>query len=329
MSADLPRRSVWHPLTDEMLRPLAPETIVVQVQGTLTGPEFARLNELLSGAPTVALRVFVFSGEPGPCSDLDFLEHLPGLRALHVGWPDVRDLQGLAAVADSLVSLRLGGAKRKTSLEPLRQLTALEDLAWGDSSYTDIDAVAALPSLRELSLVRVSLTDVFSQPFRGAIEALSLYGPIQQTRLDLAESLRGLRFLELQRNTKLADVEAAGDLPYLECLALDHLPALTRLPDLAGLTRLERLELFGLKRLTDLSVIRSAPALREVVLSQLPVKASVIVEALTGLPLQAATISLDSQKQEEAALKQLLLPPASGSSPWRIPRLRRPMSGRE
>ena len=94
MTADQLRRTVWHPLTEEMLRPLAPETIVVQVQGTLTGPEFARLNELLAGAPTVTLRVFAPAGRQQAPSDLDFLEHCRGLRALHVGWPDVRDLQG-------------------------------------------------------------------------------------------------------------------------------------------------------------------------------------------------------------------------------------------
>lgn len=322
--ADLLRRTVQHPLTAEMLRPLAPETIVVQVVGTLTGPEFARLNDLLSGSPTVALRVFVFSGEPGPSSDLDFLQHLPGLRGLHVDWPEVRDLHGLAAVADSLVELRLGMAK--TSLEPLRQLTALEDLAWGDS-HTDIDAVAALPSLRELHLMRVSLTDVFSQPFQGTIEALSLNGPIQQTRLDLPQSLRGLRFLQMQRNTKLADVEAVSDLPYLECLVLESLPALTRLPDLARLSRLERLELHVLKRLTELGAVRSAPALREIVLNSLPVDVPTIIEALAGLPLRGANIGLASQKQEEAASRQLLLPPTSGSSHWQIPRIRRPRSG--
>ena len=133
--------------------------------------------------------------------------------------------------------------------------------------------------------------------------------------------------MELQRNTKLVDVDAVGDLPYLECLALDHLPALTRLPDLARLSRLERLELHGLKRLTQLGAIRSASALREVVLNQLPVKAPVIVEALAGLPLRGAIIGLASQKQEETATRQLLLPPTSGSSHWRIPRIRRPMSG--
>jgi hypothetical protein len=317
MRADLLRRTVWHPLTDEMVRPLAPETIVVQVEGTLTRPEFARLNELLSGSPTVALRVYVPSGEPAPSSDLDFLQHLPGLRALHADWPDVHNLHGLAAVADSLVQLRLGRPKRKTSLGPLRQLTALEDLAWRDNSCTDIDAVAALPALRELDLGSVSLPDLLSLSFQGAIEALCVYGPVQQTRLEVSPSLRGLRFLELQRDTRLADVDAVRDLPYLECLVLDHLPALTRLPDLARLSRLDRLELHGLKRLTGLDAIRSAPALRELVLNQLPVPVPAIVEALIGLPLRGATIS---QKQAEA---QLLLPPASGSTRWRIPRVRR------
>ncbi|MEV6602122.1 hypothetical protein AB0M36_35515 [Actinoplanes sp. NPDC051346] len=326
MRAELLRRTVWHPLTDEMLRPLEPETIVVQVEGTLTGPEFARLNDLLRGSPTVALRVFVYSGEPGPSFDLDFLQHLPGLRALHVDWPDVRDLHGLAAVADSLVELRLGMPKRKTSFEPLRQLTALEDLAWVENSHIDIDAVAALPSLRELDLARVPLADLFSMPFQGAIEALSVFGPIQQTRLELPQSLRGLRFLELERNTKLTDVEAVGDLRHLECLVLDHLPALTRLPGLARLSRLERLELHGLKRLTELRSIRSAPALREIVLNQLPVQAPAVIEALVGLPLRGAIIGLASQKQEEAASSQLLLPELPGSSHWRIPRIRRPTS---
>jgi hypothetical protein len=324
VGAELLRRTVRHPLTDEMLRPLAPETVVVQVVGTLTGSEFARLNDLLSSSSTVALRVFVFSGEPSPSGDLDFLQNLPGLRALHVGWPDVRDLHGLAAVADSLVELRLGMAKRKTSLEPVRRLAALEALGWADSSsYTDLDAVAALPSLRELDLVRVSFPDVFSQPFQGAIEALSLHGPIGQTRLELPPSLRGLRFLELQRNTKLADVDAAGDLPHLECLVLDQLPALTSLPDFTQLSRLQRLELHTLKRLTELSSIRSAPVLREIVLAESPVPAAAVVDALTGLPLRAATIGLTSRKQEDAAVKQLQLPPVSGVSPWRIPRIRR------
>jgi hypothetical protein len=174
----------------------------------------------------------------------------------------------------------------------------------------------------------VPLTEVFDKPFQGTIEALSLNGPLQQTRLDLPQSLHGLRFLGLQRNTKLADIDAVGDLPQLECLTLEHLSALTRLPDLARLSRLSRLELHGLKRLTELSPIRSAPALREIVLNRLPVDAPAIVEALAGLPLRGATVCLASQKQEEAASKQLLFPPTSGSSHWRIPRIRRPMPGR-
>ncbi|WP_305788315.1 hypothetical protein [Symbioplanes lichenis] len=324
MSADALRRTVRHPLTDEMLRPLPPETIVVQVEGTLTGPEFARLNELLSGSPTVALRVFVYSGERSPAADLDFLQHLPGLRGLHVDWPDVRDLHGLAAVADSLLELSLHTARRKTSLAPLRQLTAVEDLGWG-GSYVDLDAVADLPSLRELGLVRVPLAELFSKPFRGSIERLSLFGPFGQKRLDLAPDLRGLRFLELQRNTALADADAVRDLPLLEGLTLDTLSALTRLPDLAGLSRLERLELHGLRRLTDLGPVRSAPALRELVLSGVPVTAPDVVAALAGLPLRAATIGLSSRTQEEAAREQLALPQASSAVPWQIPRLRRPV----
>jgi len=323
MRADLLRRTVWHPLTEEMLRPLAPETVVVQVDGTLTGPEFARLNELLRGYPTVSLRVFVFSGQSGP-SDLDFLEHMPGLRALEAGWPDIRDFQGLAAVADSLVSLSLGSTRRKTSLEPLRRLTSLVDLSWG-GSCADLAAIAALPSLRELSLTAVPLTEVLGGPFSGSLEALTLHSAVRQARLELPESLNGLRFLQVERDTKVADIDAVGELRHLEFLSLDHLPALTRLPAFSGLPRLERLELFGLKRLADLSAVKAAPALREIVLSQLPLKAPAVVEALAGLPLRKATLGLDSRKEEQAAMEQMLLPSASRSSPWSIPWIRRPI----
>ncbi|GAA1637986.1 hypothetical protein GCM10009828_077830 [Actinoplanes couchii] len=301
-----------------MLRPLPPETIVVQVTGTLTAAEFSRLNELLLGSPAVEFRVFAEYGDEGP-ADLDFLRHMPGLRSLHVGLPEVRDIQGLAVVADSLVSLRLGRVTRKTSLMPLAGFTVLEEFACG-GAFTDFETIADLESLREIAVVAVAMPMLAALSFRGRIEVLSLFGPLKQTVLELPEGMRGLRFLEVERDTRLADIGAVAELPELELLALDCLPAVTGLPDLSALTRLERLEIFNLKRLADLRALRSAPALREVVVSRVPVPAAAVVDALAGTAVRAATITPDR------SVRRFPLPEVGGTSRWRIPRIRRPAS---
>jgi hypothetical protein len=82
---------------------------------------------------------------------------------------------------------------------------------------------------------------------------------------DFIEGCNGLRSLRINQVRGLANLSAVERAGNLEFLALYGLPRLIRMPSLAGLRKLDRVEVGSMKGLRDISGLLQAPALTELV----------------------------------------------------------------
>ena len=129
-----------------------------------------------------------------------------------------------------------------------------------------------------------------------------------------------LRYLELWLIRGLDDVRPVGELPGLRSLFLQALRGVETLPDLSRCVELRRVRLETMKGLRSLAPLATAPALRDLILVDLPQLTPHDLEPLVGLPsLRAVTLALGSVRRNEAARRLLGLPDVTTPDDWRDP----------
>jgi len=238
-------------------------------------------NRLFSVRPR--LQLFVHA-EKGESCDLDFLAHMGNVRRLNLGPFTqasgveniccLKDLEHLSIEIKNLDSfeflrnlqseeiefLQLGNtSSKKPSLQVLERFPALRILnLFGHKKH--IDVIGSLLELRCLSLQSIALPSLAFLRRLPKLEELhlSLGGTVDLTDLP---RLKALKFLWLDRTRKISDLAVISEVVHLQTLALEGLPKVTQLPDLARLSALRDVSLSTMNGLRDLDRLVSAPAL--------------------------------------------------------------------
>jgi len=258
-------------------RPLEPECRVVQFAAPLTRAQLRAAGDLVADRPDVELYVY------GDASrDLDFLEHFPTVRRLHVALYELADVSGLVHVRGGLEAFVFGKTKAKFSLRFLESLPALTRL-FLVGHRKDVAAVQALAKLRSLGLSGITLPDLSVLLPLARLRTLQLL--LGSTGdLSLLPRLGALEELLLMRITRLSDLGVLADLHGLKSLHLDWMRNVTALPSFAPLTRLESVELGTMKGLADLAPVAAAPALRRLAVADMPLLTADSFRCLVGHP---------------------------------------------
>ena len=304
-------RQIRCPISEEQLRPLAPQCRVVQFDAPLTDADFAKLLGFMERYPHVPLRIY---GHYGVSTDLAFLKWFPGIRGFQVDVYDLEDLEGLSHLPDSLEFLSIGQTKRRLSLKPIGRFSKLRDLAL-EGHDKDIDVIARFSNLVYLTLRSITLPDLGLLQELGSLRSFAL--KLGGTRdLSFLPGLRNLRYLELWMVRGLADVEPVRELANLRFLFLQDLKHVASLPSLGPLAALRRCQIENLKSLSDLSPISHAPNLEELVVINMRQLGVEHFAPFKGhKQLKAVTIGLGSVKRNTAASLFLGLPKVANMKP--------------
>jgi hypothetical protein len=252
-SRDLPKKA--GDLRTVQFRSLPPES------------ELERLGAFIERHPEVAIRAY--GGYDGSITDVDFLRHFAGARRVAVdALYELESLDGLRHLSDDLESLALGQTKRRFSMAPLGRFRGLRRL-YLEGHGKDIGVLGDLVALEHLTLRSVTLPDLeILAPLR---RLRSLDIKLGGTRnLSPLSEMKQLEYLELWMIRAFKDLSEVSGLSGLRYLFLQALKQVTRLPDLSRCERLERVHLETMKGLTDLAPLRGAPALRDLVLVDMP-----------------------------------------------------------
>jgi hypothetical protein len=257
-------------------RPLEPDCRIVQFEKPLTPAQLQRAGDLIGDRPDVKLYVYFDAA-----TDLDFLSYFARLRRLHVALYKLDDIAGLSYVSD-LEQLTFGSTKKSFSLRFLASLPHLTSL-FLVGHKKDLRAVSDLQQLTDLGLSEITLPDLsLLLPLKRLRKYANLLGGTRD--LGALAQLPELEELSLMRITKLADLGVLKEIRRLKTLRLDWMRNVTALPSFAGLSRLDDVELTMMKGLTDLSPVAAAPALRRLVVADMPHLAADSFRCFIGHP---------------------------------------------
>jgi hypothetical protein len=279
-------------------RPLEPDCGVLQFHRPLPRAQLAQAGALVAGRPDVQLYVYGSAGR-----DLDFLEHFPTLRRLHVALYELADVSGLVHVRERLEELTFGKTKAVFSLRFLQSLPALNHL-FLVGHKKDLASVQSLAALRSLGLSGITLPDLSLLLPLKALRRLQIFlGGTAD--LALLPHFAELEALSLMRITRLSDLGMLADLHALTSLRLDWMRNVTALPSLARLSRLDSVELDTMKGLGDLAPIAAAPALRRLVVGNMPQLTAESFRCLVGHPRLEELWAYTGKSGVNAAVRQM------------------------
>jgi hypothetical protein len=303
-------RQLHSPVTPDQLTPLDPRCRIVQFLAArdrpFTDADFRLLGEFMRQYPDVPFRVY------GTLKDLEFLRYFPGVRKFQADVWDLQSLDGLRFLPSDLESLGVGNTKSKRySLKFLERFPALKSL-FLEGHSKDFPFVDRLTQLERLSLRSITLPDlsVLTRLPRLRSLAIKLGGT---TDLRLLPRVGKLRYFELWMVRGLTDVSSIAELEYLQYLFLQSLKQVTALPGFRKLRSLRRVRLETMKGLRDLTPIREAPALEDLIVIEMPQLAPEAFRPFAGHPtLRQAAIGLGSIKKNRQARAALGLPQVEG-----------------
>jgi hypothetical protein len=201
-------------------------------------------------------------------TDLDFLAFFPSVRRLAIQLYWLSNIDGFQAVED-LDELTFGWTDKKSySLRFLERFVSLRRL-YVEGHKKDLEVVASLPSLRELTLRSITLS---STAFLLDIPNLQHLDIKLGGTADLRElaALIHLKHLELWRIKGLIDLSFIGHLVSLETLFLQTLNRVVDLPSFRNLQKLRSVVLETMKGLVNLQAVAEAPALESLSLIDMP-----------------------------------------------------------
>lgn len=280
-------------------------TDIVQFSSPLSQHDYETLGSALVARPEVRLRIYDSPGDK--FKTLDFLSHFPNVRRLAVELFGLADIEGLQAVND-LDEFTFGLTRKKSfSLRVLRRFRSIRTL-YLEGQSKDIDVVADIPHLDDLTLRSVTLADVALLGAMSRLKrlAINLGGTRDLRPLSM---LQGLEHLELCMIRGLSDVSFIENLESLESLDLQALRNVGRLPSFQRLARLRSIRLETMKGLSDLSAIGDAGSLESLALIDMRAVDPESLKALIGHPkLREFTAGLGSFKRNAYAYALLGLP---------------------
>lgn len=261
----------------------------IQFSTPLHVPDLDRLASFIEVHPQIALRVHGFRHG----FDAALLSRFTALREVLLDVHRVRHAQRLGDL-HALHTLHVG--EMQIDLQFLDALTNLHELHLR-GTRARLDAVQRLAALESLELESTAPLDVRSLACAQTLRTLELaHGEYELRALDALTNVRKLR---------LRALDAA------------------ELPPLHALLRLERLELDGLTRITDLRPIAQAPSLRELRIAGMPQLNVGDFEPLQGCAgLLRAEIEIGSRRKVREVYRLLKAgerPAGEGRSGRRIP----------
>jgi hypothetical protein len=304
------RRFISSPLTDEMLRPLEVSCTHVQFSEPLEPYEYQRLARFLENYPEVALRVF----DSSRFADLSFLEFFPKLAAFEADeLSNLQSLAGLEHTATHLTALTIGRSGRPIrDPERLRACGRLE-------SVVIVGMQSALQYLPEGTLTGLALGYRRSRTLRE-LQSFRRLGQLTLFRGSL-QSLSGMRDLPLTRLqidsvAALEDLSELSDVLSLRSLSLWRLQRVRYLPDLSHNEQLDEVELVGMRGVTDLSSLSTAPNLQRLRIAEMDHLAPADFNVLDPLrPLSQAIVGIGNETKNRIIQARLLSSRGSASEP--------------
>ena len=272
--------------------------------------ELEQLGALAADHPQIEFRVY--GGYDGSIRDLDFLRFFENARRVAVdALYGLESIEGLRYLSPDLEQLVLGQTKRRFSVAVLERFTSLRTL-YIEGHTKDIEVIGRLRELRGLTLRSITLPNL--EIVRPLERLRSLDIKLGGTRdLRPLGEMSQLGYLELWQIRGFDDLSEVASLTGLRYLFLQALKQVTTLPDFSRCAQLERLHLETMKGLTDLRPINTAPALRDLVMVDMPQLRWEHVEPLQNHPVLATLrLGTGSQKRNDEYTSRLGFPP----TPW-------------
>jgi hypothetical protein len=311
------RRSLQLPLTPEQLRPLEPEVTLLQFSQGLTDDEYRAVAALLEARPDVTLRAYGGYGRTIP--DLEWLRFFPRLRRISIDslWGVLESIDGLGHLPAELEELGMGNLKPPLDTRVLTRFRGLRSLGLV-GPVRHAEAIAAFTELDSLMLRSVTLADLSPLLPMTRLRRfdLKLGGT---SNLSLLPDAGNVEDLEIWRVTGLHDLSPVGDTVSLRSLFLQELPAVRSLPDLERLTALREITLHGMRGISDLRPVASAPALETLSLVEMTQLEPEDLRPLIGHPtLRRGHWNLGGLKKTYAAHDVLpIAPEPFGYADWK------------
>lgn len=233
----------------------------------------------------------------------DMISNLGNLSKLHFGVFEIDRPEFLNSLdLSALTSIILGeNRKRNLNLSPLATCASLEQLTIGGFS-DEIDAVAGLPNLKEITLR--SFAKRHRIAFLKGVPNLQHLTLILGGRVSIeefsSESLKELQLIRVQGLTSLGDLSRFSNLRWLwveDQLKVNSL-------DLSG-TQLEHLTLYNCKSLANLSSLESQTRLREFQSSRVLLNSDALRDFRWPISAQTVRIFSGTRKWNETAAASL------------------------
>ena len=294
----------------ELHQPFGPKTFArphplcrrVVVRDPLTDGQFRSVAAFLRKYPRLGLEIGGFTAH----RDLDFLAHFPTLRRVHINCLSIENISGLAYLGRELAVFELGRTMKRLSMAPLERFTRLTTLAL-DGHMNDIEVVGKLTALRRLLLRSITLSTLKALLPLRRLEHFALKLGATKDLRELPDIGR-LRYFEAFLVRGLADLAPVAALPALECLYLQALKRVTKLPSFRAARVLRWVLLWTMRGLKNLAPLADAPGLRNLVAYDMRHLAPEAFRPFVGhRTLRATTIGLGSKRKNDAVAALLPL----------------------
>jgi Leucine-rich repeat (LRR) protein len=188
---------------------------------------------------------------------------LTKLQSLSIGIYSLKDFDFLSGLPDSgLRKLSLGATKsKKPSLRHLERFGELRKL-YIEGQEKDIDVIAKLPRLEDLTLRSVTVKDLGFLRYLSNLWSLDIkLGGTNN--LSALAGMDRIKYLELWQIRGLKDISVISTMRGLQYIFLQSLPHIATIPDLSKLLALRRIHLDNMKGLNDITALATAPLLEE------------------------------------------------------------------
>ena len=199
---------------------------------------------------------------------LDYLGMLAGLEKLNISVLDLDNIQFLNKISLNLKNLGISTAssKQQINLSILKRFPNLESLFLYNIK-DDLKKIIDLKNLHKLTINGINLPDL-TNINETNIRDLSI-GYINDCNLDHLSGNKKLNVLELNKITKIDNIEILKELPKLSYVKLNQLGQIERLPSLMNNKMIEHIVLDNMRSLKDVSELELAPNLKYIEMYQM------------------------------------------------------------
>ena len=246
-------------------QPLEPACRVIQFDETLTEAQLERAGRLIENRPDVELYVYGrfwrdldflrhfthlkrFHLALYDVDDIRGFAHVPGLSELTFG--ETRKKFSLRFLEPWPQLKRLFLVKSKTDLDCIQRLTELEDFGLSEFTLPDLSLLLPLTKLRKFQLFLGGTTNLAALAQLPALEELSLMRINKLADLGILSSLAGLKTLRLDWMRNVTSLPSLHRSERLEDVTLETMKGLVDLAPIAAAPALRRLVVAGMPQLS-------------------------------------------------------------------------------